>query len=271
MIHMELRGPAALPELFAGAGRDKADRSAGRTLALAALAGLIIALGAVTAGVASHAVDNSSAARLIAGLLFPFGLGIVVLTGAELFTGNALMVLSVLDRTVSPARVLRNWALVYFGNALGALAVAVGCVFFGTLDHAGGALAVYTIRLAAAKCALPVPSAIVLGIFCNVLVCLGVLCAGTARDTLGKIAGAYLPVAFFVIGGFEHVVANMYHIPAGLLALCVPAYARAAAAAGVDTASLTLAGCLHNFLPVTLGNLLGGIAAGLLLRAGHRH
>ncbi|MDR2670461.1 MAG: formate/nitrite transporter family protein [Oscillospiraceae bacterium] len=267
---MELRGPAALPELLAAAGREKADRSAGRTLALAVLAGLIIAFGAVTAGVASHAVENTSISRLIAGLLFPFGLGVVVLTGAELFTGNALMVLAALDRTAASARVLRNWALVYCGNLLGALAVAAGCVFFGTLDHAGGALAVYTIRLAAAKCALPVPSGVVLGFFCNVLVCLGVVCAGTARDTFGKIAGAYLPVAFFVIGGFEHVVANMYYIPAGLLALRVPAYAQAAAAAGVDVTSLTLAGCLHNFLPVTLGNLLGGVAVGLLLRAGHR-
>ena len=161
---------------------------------------------------------------------------------------------------------LRNWAIVYLSNFAGALLVAAGCAFFGQLNYSGGLLAVFTMKLAAGKCALPFQNAFVLAILCNLLVCLGVILAMTAKDTAGRFIGAFLPVCYFVICGFEHCVANMYYIPAGLMAKAVPAYAQLAAEMGVDLSALTVDGFLiGNLLPVTLGNIVGGAGIAALL------
>lgn len=256
---------------FAAAGEKKTKLSTGRLLALATLAGMFIALGGAVTNTASHSIANVSAARIISGLLFPGGLSLVILMGAELFTGNCLIVISVLEKRATLPGMLRNWALVYLGNFLGALLVSWGCAFFGQLNYSGGELAVFTMRLAASKLEIPVMDGIVRGFFCNVLVCLAVLCSLSSKDTAGRILGTVFPIAFFVICGFEHCIANMYYIPAGLFAAAVPGYASAAAAAGIDIASLSWGGFLAgNLLPVTLGNILGGVFTGLMLWLGHR-
>jgi formate/nitrite transporter len=233
---------------------------------LGILGGLLIAFASAASSTAAFSLGNVSLIRLVSGLLFPFGLAVVILSGAELFTGSSLIILSVLDRKATLAGMFRNWAAVYTGNFAGALLLAAGCAFFGQFDHAAGALAVFTIKVAAAKCALPFASAVILGIFCNVLVCLGVFCSLCADDVSGRILGAYVPVALFVICGFEHSVANMYYISAGLFAEQIPAYAAKAAIAGIDAGALNwgrfLAG---NLLPVTLGNIIGGVAVGAWL------
>ena len=165
---------------------------------------------------------------------------------------------------------MRNWILVYLGNFLGALLVAAGCVWFGQLNYSAGGLAVYTIRLAAGKCALPFLNGFGLGILCNVLVCLGVLLALSATDAAGRFMGAFLPVCYFVICGFEHCVANMYYIAAGMLALQNPQYLQLAQEAGVDLSALTVGNfLLGNLLPVTLGNILGGAGLAALLWYAH--
>ena len=134
------------------------------------------------------------------------------------------------------------------------------------MNLADGLLGAYTIKVAAAKCALPFQNALVLGVFCNLLVCLGVLMAMAAKDNTGKILSAYLPIAFFVLCGFEHCVANMYYISAGLMAKTVPAYAQQAAAMGVDLSVLTVPNfLLKNLLPVTIGNILGGAVLAWLM------
>lgn len=263
------------PELTANslqAGKAKAALPLCRILVLAILAGMLIAFGAAVTSTAGHALGNVSAVRIISGLLFPFGLGMVLLSGAELFTGNCLMVLPLLEREITVAQMLRSWFWVYLGNVVGALLVAAGCAFSGQLDYSGGALAAFTIKLAAGKCVLPFGGAIVQGFFCNLLVCLGVLLAGSAKDTFGKISGAYLPVCFFVICGFEHCIANLFYIPVGIFAMMIPKYAQLAASAGIDTAALNWGGMLFgNLIPVTLGNLLGGVAIGFFFWAGHLH
>ena len=219
---------------------------------------------------AAHTIANVSAARIICGFLFPFGLIMVILTGAELFTGNCLISISVLERKASPGGMLRSWGLVYLGNFGGALALAAACVFCGQLDYSGGALAVYTVKTAAAKCALPFGNAVVLGVLCNILVCAGVMCSLCAKDVSGRAVGAFVPVCVFVLCGFEHCVANMYYVPAGIFALSVPRYARLTLEAGVDVSALTWGSfLLHNLLPVTLGNILGGAGLGALLWACH--
>ena len=263
--------PAEWLEAYGNAGARKCRLSPLSTFLLAILAGGLIAFAAAATNTAAHTAASVGAGRLICGLLFPFGLAIVFLMGAELFTGNCLIVISVLDRKASLSGMLKNWVLVYLGNFFGALLVAAACAFTCQLDYSAGGLALFTMKLAAGKCALSFPSALVMGIACNILVCLGVLCAMTARDATGKILGAFLPVALFVLCGFEHSVANMFYIPAGLFARSVPAYAALAAEAGLDLSRLTwLNFFLRSLLPVTLGNIIGGAGIGLLLWRGHK-
>lgn len=267
---MNSLNPTEITQSYAEAGKKKAERPVGRMLLLAILAGLLIAFGGAVTNTAAHSIGNVSAARIICGLLFPFGLSMVMLLGAELFTGNCMIPISVLEKKTTVGKMLRNWCVVYLGNFAGALLLAVGCAFSGQMDYSAGGLAVYTIKVAAGKCAFSFPSGIVMGFFCNVLVCAGVLCAMSAKDTTGRILGAYIPVAFFVICGFEHCIANMYYVPAGLFAMQVPKYAQLAVEAGIDTSMLTWGNfALHNLLPVTIGNILGGASLGVTMWACH--
>jgi formate/nitrite transporter len=260
--------PSEITGRYSQLGVEKASQPVWRMILLGISAGFLIGMGAAVANTASHSITNVSAARMISGLLFPFGLAIVMLLGAELFTGDCMIVISVLEKKTSVGRLLKNWTFVYIGNFIGAGALAAGCAFFGQFDYSDDGLAAYTIKVAAAKSALPFDHAFVLGILCNLLVCMGVLCAISAKDTGGKILGAYIPVAFFVICGFEHCVANMYYIAAGLFAETIPAYAAKAAAMGVHTGSLSWGNFLfHNLVPVTLGNIVGGVALALLMWA----
>ena len=264
---MELSfSPAEIAARYADSGVAKTKRPTSQLIVLGLLAGALIALGSAATNTAVYGIQDTWTARTICGLLFPFGLGMVVVMGAELFPGNSLISISVLDRRCSVSGMLRNWVIVYLSNFAGSLLVAAGCAFFGQLDYSGGALAVYTMRVAATKCALPVGNAIVLGFLCNFLVCLGVLMSMSAKDTAGRILGAFLPVCYFVLCGFEHCVANMYYISAGLMAKAVPAYAELAAQSGLDLSSLTVSGFLvGNLLPVTIGNILGGVCLGAMM------
>lgn len=262
--------PKEFLERYAASGTAKTQKNIGRLLCLSALAGAFIALASAAANTAVHGITDVGLARMVCGLLFPFGLCMVIVTGAELFTGNSLLVLSLLEGKCTLSGLLRNWGIVYLGNFLGALLTAAGCVFFGQLNYSAGGLAVYTIRLAAAKCNISFLSGFGLGIFCNLLVCLGVLMALSAQDGAGRLMGAFLPVCYFVLCGFEHCVANMYYISAGLLAVQNPVYLQLAQQAGVDLSSLTVGNfLLRNLLPVTLGNILGGVGLGALLWYAH--
>ncbi|MDR2770703.1 MAG: formate/nitrite transporter family protein [Clostridiales Family XIII bacterium] len=253
-------------------GESKVDSPIHKTLLLGILAGVFIALAAAASNTAVHDISNVGLARMTAGLLFPFGLVMVLVAGAELFTGSCLISVAVLAGKVTFLRMLKNWLLVYLGNFIGSLIVAAACALSGQLNYSGNALAAYTIKTAAAKCALGFGDALVLGIFCNLLVCLGVFMALSAKDTVGRALGAYMPVAFFVICGFEHCIANMYYIPAGLFALQIPEYAAKALALGVHTERLTWGDFFFsNLLPVTLGNVIGGVALGALLWLCHLH
>jgi formate/nitrite transporter len=258
--------PGEIVGAYAVLGKTKAERSTGKLFVLSFLAGFLIALGSAVCNTAAHSIANVSLARIVNAALFPFGLGMIMLVGAELFTGNCLIIISVLDKKATIRGMFRNWILVYAGNFAGALFLAAGSVFFGQLNYSAGGLAVFTIKTAAAKCALPFGSALVFGFLCNVMVCLGVLCSLSAQDTTGKIAGAWIPVSFFVLCGFEHSIANMYYIPAGLFALTIPEYAAMARLAGVDISALTWDRFfLANLLPVTAGNILGGLSLGWAL------
>lgn len=204
------------------------------------------------------------------GAHLPVGLMMVILMGTELFTGNALMVTAAIDGQITWGRLFRNWGIVFLGNLVGAVALAACMAFFGQLNIGGGDLAVYTAKVAAAKNALPWMNAFVLGIFCNLMVCIAVYQANTAQDTAGKVLAIFFPIMGFVLAGFEHCVADMYYVPAGIFAYMNPAYTGLIDAAGINVALLNFGDFIFaNLIPVTLGNIVGGVAVGLVMYACH--
>ena len=167
---MNFFSPAEVTANYAAAGRKKTLLPGLTIFLLGILAGALIALAGVGANTATHNLTLAGIARLINGVVFPFGLIMVVLLGAELFTGNCLIVISVLDRQARVAGMLRNWLLSYTGNFVGSVAVAAGCAYFGQLGYSAGGLAVTTVKIAAGKCAMSFGNAFVMGLFCNLLV-----------------------------------------------------------------------------------------------------
>lgn len=272
MEDIVLYTPAQYTMMFADSGEEKARRPTWQVLALAYLAGFFIAMGAVAGNTAAHMIDNEGIARLVMGLLFPFGLIMVVLTGAELFTGDTLMAITVKEKRITLVRMVYHWMLVFAGNAAGAISVAIGMAFFGQLDYSGGVLGTFSINQAVTKSTMDPTNAFVMGIFCNVLVTIGVLLAMSAKDVTGRAIGAFVPVSFFVIAGFEHSIANLYYVPAGLFAGGIDRYTDLAIQFGIETDAATWSGFLtNNLLPVTLGNTVGGLAVGWLFFWCHLH
>lgn len=198
--------------------------------------------------------------RLFAGLVFSLGLILVVVGGAELFTGNTLMVMALAARKITLAEMLRAWAIVYVGNFVGAFGTAVLVLLSGQYLLGDGSVASVAVSLAAAKVALPFDRALFLGVLCNVLVCLAVWLSLGVRSTGDKILAVLFPVSAFVAAGFEHSVANMYLIPLALLIRSgAPASLWAQVAVPPEAvATLTWSGFVWNLIPVTLGNLIGG-------------
>jgi len=218
------------------------------TLVLAVLAGAFIAFGAMFFTlVMTGSPAGFGPGRLLGALAFSLGLILVVVAGAELFTGNNLIVMAWAHRRVSTARLLRNWGLVYLGNMIGAVATAVMAHAAGLSEMGGGALGELAVRIAVAKAGLPFVQAFASGMLCNTLVCLALWMCFAAHSVAGKILAIVFPISAFVALGFEHSVANMYFLPAGLLA-----------AQGPLPEALGLAGLLGNLVPVTLGNIVGG-------------
>ncbi len=240
-------------------GVAKAGLGAADTFALAVLAGAFIAMGAifattVTAGGASLPFGVS---RLLGGLAFALGLILVVVAGAELFTGNNLIVMAWASGRVSTARLLRNWAIVYAGNFAGAIATA-GLLFLGKQYTFGkGAVGEQTLSIATSKTGLGFLQAIVLGAFCNALVCLAIWLTYSARTLADKVLAIVPPITAFVAAGFEHSVANMFFIPMGLFVRSDSSFAAQHAVPGV--AHLTWGHFfVSNLVPVTIGNVAGG-------------
>lgn len=267
---MAIFTPGQICDNYVEASIVKAKSPILRLIILGLSAGAFIALGAVGSSTAVFSLGDTGLVRFITGLVFPVGLCMVVVLGAELFTGNALMITALIRKKITLQELLRNWTIVYLANFVGAFAVAVLVAFSGQLDIGGGSLAVYTAKVAASKSSYTWGNAFVLGMFCNLLVCLAVYLGNSAQDTAGKIIGLYLPVMLFVVAGFEHSIANMYYISAGILANVHPAYTALIADAGINTAVLNFQTFISaNLIPVTLGNIVGGVLVGLIFYVTH--
>jgi formate transporter len=241
-------------------GETKARMRPATVFVLGILAGAFIALGAIfsTTVLAGGSALPYGVARLLAGATFSLGLILVVVAGAELFTGNNLIVMAWASRRIRTRRLLANWALVYAGNFVGALGTAVLVYAGRQYTFGGGEVGKAALSIATAKVDYGFGQAIALGVLCNGLVCLAVWLSYGARTVTDKILAVVPPIAAFVAAGFEHSVANMYFIPYGLLVERDTQWASSPSGLP-DTSGLTWSAFfLDNLLPVTLGNIIGG-------------
>ena len=244
--HFDAHKPKEIAELIETAGVAKAQLPVVQMFVLAMLAGAFIGFGAAAYSMTMGGVDASfGPARVLGGLVFSLGLILVIVGGAELFTGNALMVMAVVDRKLPLSLLLRSWGIVYVGNLVGAVGLAVAFGFTGLLDGPMGGVAA---AVAEAKAELPAVQAFMRGALCNALVCLAVWLTFAARTVVGKVFAILWPITGFVLLGLEHSIANMYFFPQGWFA----------------GAEAPVMGAFSNLIWVTLGNILGG-AGGVAL------
>jgi formate transporter len=264
-ITAEDYSPPQVAHRVEAVGMAKGTGNISSTTLLGILAGVFIGLGAMFCTVITTDLGlGFGLTKLLGGLSFCLGLILVVTAGAELFTGNCLIVMSWMSGRTSFAQLLRNWGLVYFANLLGALSLA-GLIFYTYQwmfnDYGVGANA---LLIANAKVNLSFGSALARGILCNVLVCLAVWLCFSARTVTGKILSILFPITAFVAAGFEHSIANMYFIPTGILLANQPAVLEAARVTASTVSNLNWAGFIANLVPVTIGNIIGG---GILIGA----
>lgn len=258
--------PGEIAEYSLEVSVKKAKQSAMNLFVLGILAGAFIAFAAEGSNMAAYNLfanpETYGLGKALAGAIFGTGLMLVVLAGGELFTGNTMMIAGVATKKITVSGMLRNWVIVYLGNLAGSLLIAYMMSQSGLFGSSAGVLGGMTIKIAAYKVGLTFPQAFFLGIMCNWLVCLAVWMSYGAKDITGKVLAIFFPIWLFITSGFEHCIANMYYIPAGILAKANPQFVQAASTLGVTQDKLDLLNwtsfLLGNLVPVTIGNIVGG-------------
>ena len=262
-VHKQYLAPAEITEYFIGVGRKKAALCVMNQIILGIIAGAFVALACQGTNVAIHTIESVGLSKALAGILFSTALMLVLLAGGELFTGNCLMVMALADRKIALRSMLRGWLCVYAGNFIGSMLIVFLINRSGQLGFSSGMLGGFTIKQAAYKTGLTFEKAFIMGILCNWMVCIAVWMAAAAIDVTGKISAILFPIWLFVTSGFEHSIANMYYIPAGIFAKANPAFAEHSVKLGVtaeELANLNWGSFFAaNLLPVTLGNIVGGV------------
>lgn len=256
------------------AGESKVRTSWVKCMLLGILAGAFIALGAEASNVAMHNISNIGLARLVAGCVFPIGLMMIVFIGGELFTGDCLLMMDVFAKRITIKQMFKTLVVVFFSNMIGAIVIAFLTAHCGQWDYTSGMLGAFTVKVAVGKVNISFGAAVVSGILCNILVCIAVLMAGSAVDITGKIFAIFFPIMAFVVSGFEHCVANMYYIPAGIFAKSTYGE-KAVELYGITVEQLAELNWgnffVKNLLPVTIGNMIGGmICVGGMLYMVHK-
>lgn len=245
--------PLEISRAISSIGEKKASETIFELFIFGILAGIYIAFGAAAAtAVLSGGTLDAGLARFLAGSVFSVGLMLVLIMGSELFTGNILMTIGLIYRKYSFTKVLRSWLVVYLGNLLGAMIIAWLVFKSGLLNGAAslGSTGAVAINIAESKMQLSFTEALCRGILCNMLVCLAVIMSIAARTVEGKILGIYFPIMAFVVSGYEHSVANMYFLPVALMAK--------------GELASNFSGIFNNLIPVTIGNIIGGLLIVLL-------
>lgn len=245
-----MHSPVEVARNFVEIGVHKVRLSAFKMVVLGIFAGLFIGFAGIASTTASATVENPSVAKLLGACVFPAGMAMVLVAGSELFTGNNLIIISLLERKVKLGDMLKNWFFVFLGNFIGAAFVAILVVYGHTPDLFNGALAQKMVAAALSRTSQTFGEAFLRGILCNILVCIAVWAAFAAKQVPGKLLMSFWPVMLFVLCGFEHSIADIYFGVAGILT---------AAEYGIEAVGLNWGTFLfHNLLPVTLGNIVGG-------------
>lgn len=255
--------PAEIAEATVNAGITKSKLSIVKMIVLGILAGAFIAFASEGSNMAAFNLfanpETYGLGKCIAGSIFGTGLMLVVVAGGELFTGNTLMIMAVLQGKAKLTSMLKNWTFVYIGNFIGSVLIAYMMVNSGLFNSGANVLGGVTIKIASYKVGLTFAQAFYLGIMCNWLVCLAVWMNYGAKDMVGKLFAVFFPIWLFITSGFEHSIANMYYIPAGILAKTNAVWVEASHLSPEVLANLTWGNfALNNLLPVTLGNIVGG-------------
>lgn len=245
-----MHSPLEIARNFIEIGIHKVRLSAMKMVLLGVFAGMFIGFAGIASTVSSATVANASVARLISACVFPAGMAMVLIAGSELFTGNNLIIISVLQKKVRVGEMLKNWVMVYAGNFIGAFFVALLVVYGHIPDLYDGALAQKMVNAALFRVNQTFGEAFIRGILCNILVCIAVWAAFAAKKVSGKLLMSFWPVMLFVLCGFEHSIADMYFGVAGLFTM----HEYAIEAEGLNVVSFLI----KNLLPVTLGNIVGG-------------
>lgn len=260
MNHMK---PAETLKALIETSKVKSSMPIKRMVIFGIFAGAYIAFAGAGANMAAYGLLSSTETfglgKILSGTIFTVGLIMVVLGGAELFTGNTTMIAAVIDKRITVSSMLKNWVIVYICNFIGGVLIAFMVYYSGVLNSGEGMLGAMTVKIAAGKVNMSFGSAFASGILCNWLVCMAVWLSTGAQTTVGKILSIFFPIWLFVTAGFEHSVANMYFIPAGIFAKSNQMFT-ALSDVGYDAlANLNWSGMFElNLLPVTLGNIVGG-------------
>lgn len=217
-----------------------------KTFILAIYAGAFISLAAILSTIASVGITNYSVAKILSGLVFPIGLILVIFLKTELFTGNSLLIIPLLEHKITLKELLKNWLLVYLGNLCGALIVAILFLNIPLKEVLNDSL----IKIANTKVSYTIVNSLVLGFMCNFLVCTAVYLSTITKDTVGKILVIGIPIFTFIVLSLEHSVANMFYLSIGYL---------------LDNSISLKDILLNNLLPVTIGNICGGLLLGVTL------
>ncbi len=260
-----MHSPIEIARNFVEIGIHKVKLSIWKMVILGVFAGMFIGFAGIASTTISATVENGSVARLLSAAVFPAGMAMVLVAGSELFTGNNLVIISVLEKKIRLRDMLKNWIFVFLGNFMGAALVAVLVVYGHTPDLYGGRLAEKIVASGLSRVEQSFPEAFIRGILCNILVCIAVWAAFAAKKVSGKLLMSFWPVMLFVLCGFEHSIADIYFCIAGILT---------SAEYGISPGSLSMTSfLLKNLLPVTLGNIVGGagiVGAGYWLVYLHR-
>lgn len=245
-----MHSPLEIARNYVDVGIHKTNLSAFKMVLFGFFAGMFIGFAGIAATTSSSTIATPSVAKLVGAMVFPAGMAMVLIAGSELFTGNALIIISVLEKKVSVARMLKSWIYVFVGNFLGAAFVAVLVVYGGIPELFNGALAQAIVNAGKSRTDLTILDGFVRGILCNILVCIAVWMSFASKNVSGKLLTSYWPVMVFVLCGFEHSIADMYFGVAALLA---------SARYGIVAEGMTWGSFLFkSLLPITLGNIVGG-------------
>ena len=249
-----MNSPAEIAKNYVGSGKGKVETPALKLFILGIMAGIFIGIGAIAYQTATATIGGSLG-KLVGACMFPAGLALVLIAGSELFTGNCLLVIPFLEKEVKFSGVLKNWVFVYLGNFAGSIILALLVVYSHTPSQVDGALLDTMMTVASGKVGLTFGDALLRGVICNMMVCLAVWMSFAGKTVPAKIIGLYFPIMIFVLGGFEHSIANMYYLAAGIFANSAYAVGNAAVNWG--------AALVNNLLPVTIGNIIGGALIGI--------